>query len=34
MEVPGSYGERVSDAFWTVREDGDPAWLTVVGSKP
>ena len=34
MEVPGSYGERVSDDFWTVREDDDPAWLTVVGSKP
>ncbi len=34
MEVPGSYGERVSDDFWTVREDGDPVWLTVVGSKP
>ena len=34
MEVPGSYGEPVSDDFWTVRADGDPAWLTVVGSKP
>ena len=34
MEIPGTYGERVSDEFWTVQEDGDPDWLTVIGSKP
>ena len=34
MEVPHAYGERVSDDFWTIREDGDPAWFTVVGRKP
>ena len=34
MEIPGAYGERVSDEFWTAREDDDPDWLTLVGSKP
>ena len=34
MEVPRSYGERVSDDFWTIREASDPAWFTVVGRKP
>jgi len=31
---PGGYGERVSDEFWTVLENGNPDWLTVVGGKP
>ena len=34
MNLPGAYGERVSDEFWTVREDDDPDWLTVTGRKP
>ena len=34
LECPAAYGERVSDEFWTVREDDDPGWLTVVGNKP
>ena len=33
-KVRGSDGAPVSDEFWTVREDDDPDWLTVVGSKP
>ena len=34
MEIPGTYGECVSDEFWTVQEDDDPDWLTVVGTRP
>ena len=34
MEAHGSYGELVSNEFWTMRQDEDPDWLTVVGSKP
>lgn len=34
MESPGAYGEPVSGEFWTALEDGDPDWLTLVGSKP
>ncbi len=34
MKVPEARRERVSGEFWTVREDGDPGWLTVVGRKP
>ena len=34
MKVPDSYGERVNDEFWTVPEDDDPGWLTVVSNKP
>ena len=26
--------EMVSDAFWTLRQDEDPDWLTAVSSKP
>ena len=33
MEVPTAYAERVSNEFWTVREDGDTDWLTVVGGR-
>ena len=33
MEVPAAYGEHVIGEFWTVREDGDPDWLTLVGSR-
>ena len=32
--VYGSDGAPVSDEFWTERQDDDPDWLTVVGSKP
>ena len=32
--VHGSGGTPVCDEFWTVREDDDPDWLTIVGSKP
>ena len=34
MEIPRAYGERVSGEFWTVQEDDDPSWLTVIGCKP
>ena len=30
----GPTGAPVSDEFWTVQEDDDPDWLTVVGSRP
>ena len=33
IEAHDSYGERVCDEFWTMRQDEDPDWLTVVGSK-
>ena len=34
MQPPAAYSEQVGGEFWTVREDDDPDWLTVVGSKP
>ncbi len=34
MEVPGPYGRPVSDDFWAIGKDNDPAWLTVVGGGP
>ncbi len=34
MKPPAAYSERVSGDFWTVREDDDPDWLTIIGSKP
>ena len=33
-QVHDSGGAPVSDEFWTVQEDDDPDWLTVVGSRP
>ena len=33
-KVRGPDGTPVSDDFWTVRQDDDPDWLTVVGRKP
>ena len=33
MQPPAAYGECVSGEFWTVREDGDADWLTVVGRR-
>lgn len=32
MHGPGT--APVSDEFWTMRQDDDPDWLTVVGGKP
>ena len=34
MKLHASDGAPVSDEFWTVQEDDDPDWLTVVGSRP
>ncbi len=34
MKPRAAYGARVNDEFWTVREDDDPDWLTVVGCRP
>ena len=33
-KVRGPDVTPVSDDFWTVRQDDDPDWLTVVGRKP
>ena len=32
LKVHGSDGEPVSDEFWTIRQDDDLDWITVVGS--
>ena len=33
-KVHGTDGATVSDEFWTVWQDNDPDWLTVVVGKP
>ena len=34
MMVQGPNGASVSDEFWTMQEDDDPDWLTVMGRMP
>ena len=34
MKVDGPNSAPASDEFWTERQDDDPDWLTVVGSRP
>ena len=34
IEVRGPDGALVNNEFWTVRDGGDPDWLTIVGGKP
>ena len=34
MEIPQSYGNTVSDEFWSGAERDDPCWVFFVGNKP
>ena len=34
MKIPDSYGEPVSDKFWSIQEEDDPSWLRVVSNNP